>query len=309
MSSVDFDLRQLEIFCKVVELESFSKAAHAVFLSQASVSERIANLEGSVGTRVLDRLGRNIVPTRAGELLYKNAVLLLEMKRTACLEMEAFLGLKQGEIQLGGSTIPGEYILPKIIGRFHQKYPLISVILSVSDTSEIRSRVLEGALELGVVGSKVPHKALIHHELWKDELVLAVPAQHRWAKRKEISLEELMEESFIMRETGSGTLNVMEEHLRASRAIRADALTVVARFGSSTAVKEGIKAGLGISILSSRALDTELKTGILKALKIKGLPIYRSFYLIRDKRRIASPICQGLRDFLLTTSKEKDETG
>jgi len=246
VSSVDFDLRQLEIFCKVVELQSFSKAAHAVFLSQASVSERIANLEGSVGTRILDRLGRNIVPTRAGEVLYKNAVLLLEMKRTACLEMEAFLGLKQGEIQLGGSTIPGEYILPKIIGRFHQKYPLISVILSVSDTTEIRSRVLEGALELGVVGSKVPHKALIHHELWKDELVLAVPARHRWAKRKEIFLKELM-----------------EEHLRASRAIRTDALTVVARFGSSTAVKEGIKAGLGVSILSSRALDTELKTGAL----------------------------------------------
>jgi len=111
-----------------------------------------------------------------------------------------------------------------------------------------------------------------------------------------------------MRETGSGTLNVMEEHLRASRAISTDTLTVVARFGSSTAVKEGIKAGLGISILSSRALDTELKTGILKALRIKGLPIYRSFYLIRDKRRIASPICQVLRDFLLTTSKEADKT-
>ena len=308
MSSVDFDLRQLEIFCKVVELESFSKAAHAVFLSQASVSERIANLEGSVGTRILDRLGRNIVPTRAGELLYKNAVLLLEMKRTACLEMEAFLGLKQGEIRLGGSTIPGEYILPQIIGRFHRIYPLIAVALSVADTTEIRGRVLEGALELGVIGSKIPHKALIHRELWKDELVVAVPARHRWAKRKTVSPEELVEESFIMRETGSGTLNIMEEHLRASGAIRTDALTVVARFGSSTAVKEGIKAGLGISILSYKALDTELKTGILKVLRIRGLPIYRSFYLIRDKRRIASPICQDLLDFLLTSSKEEEKT-
>ncbi|MGD9040910.1 MAG: LysR family transcriptional regulator, partial [Desulfobacteraceae bacterium] len=118
MSSIDFDLRQLEIFCKVVENGSFSKAADAVYLAQASVSERIANLEKMVGVRLLDRLGREVVPTKAGELLYKHAVLLLDMKRTARLEMEGFLGVKQGEIHMGGSTIPGEYILPKVIGDF-----------------------------------------------------------------------------------------------------------------------------------------------------------------------------------------------
>ena len=93
MSSIDFDLRQLEIFCKVVQLGSFSRAADAVHLAQASVSERIANLEKMVGAKLLDRLGREVVPTRAGELLYKHAVLLLDMKRTARIEMEGFLGL------------------------------------------------------------------------------------------------------------------------------------------------------------------------------------------------------------------------
>ena len=101
MPYIDFDLRQLEIFCKVVELGSFSKAADAVYLAQASVSERIATLEGMVGIKLLDRLGRQIVPTKAGELLYKHAILLLEMKRTALLEMKNFLGRKQGEIHLG----------------------------------------------------------------------------------------------------------------------------------------------------------------------------------------------------------------
>jgi DNA-binding transcriptional LysR family regulator len=307
MSSVDFDLRQLEIFCKVVELESFSKAATVVFLSQASVSERIANLESSVGTKLLDRTGRKIVPTKAGELLYKNAVLLLEMKRTACLEMEGFLGLRHGEIRMGGSTIPGEYILPEIIGRFHMKYPLISVMLSVSDTAEIRSRILEGGLELGVIGSKTPHKDLIHFELWEDELVLAVPKQHRWARKRTVLPEELIEEPFILREVGSGTLKIMDNYLKASGLRETDSLRVVARFGTSTAIKEGIKAGLGVSILSSRAINTELKTGILKAIRVKGLSMLRSFYLIRDKRRIASPICQALLDFLLATSKEQKE--
>lgn len=304
MSSVDFDLRQLEIFCKVVELGSFSKAADAVFLVQASVSERIASLERMVGTKLLDRLGREIVPTKAGELLYKHSLLLLDMKRTACLEIKNFLGLRQGEVNIGGSTIPGEYILPEIIGRFHKKYPLVSAILTIADTQEIERRVLKGDLELGVIGSKSYHKSLIHHQLWKDELILAVSVHHRWAKKKMVSLKELFEEPFILREVGSGTLKIIENYLRDSGSRGTESLQVVARFGTSTAVKEGIKAGLGISILSSRALDTELKAGVVKALKVKDLSMSRSFYLIRDRRRIASPLCQAMLNFLLSTSKE-----
>ena len=304
MSSIDFDLRQLEIFCKVVELESFSKAADAVYLAQASVSERIANLEKVVGVKLLDRLGRQVVPTKAGELLYKHAVLLLDMKRTARLEMEDFLGVKQGEIHMGGSTIPGEYILPKVIGSFNEKYPSISVVLTVADTKEIESRVLEGTLELGVIGSKGSHKRLRYQELWKDELVLAIPAKHRWGKKEVVSMAELLEEPFIMRELGSGTLKSMEASLRDPESKAAGSLQVVARFGSSTAVKEGIKAGLGVSILSARAIDTELKTGILKAMRLKGLPMHRSFYLVRDRRRIASPLCQAMIDFLMATSED-----
>jgi len=302
---IDFDLRQLEIFRKVVELESFSKAANAVCLAQASVSERIATLENMVGTRLLDRLGRQVVPTKAGELLYKHAVLLLDMKKTASLEMQDFIGLKRGEILIGGSTIPGEYILPKIIGRFREKYPLVSVTLTIGDTSEIERLVLKGALELGVIGSRSRHRSLIHHELWKDELILAVPVQHRLAGKKVVSLEELLEEPFILREVGSGTLRIMEDYLQASRSRGSGSLNVVARLGTSTAIKEGIKAGLGISILSSRAVETEVKAGILEALKIKGLSMSRSFYLIRDKRRIASPLCQAMLDFLQATSKER----
>jgi DNA-binding transcriptional LysR family regulator len=108
-----------------------------------------------------------------------------------------------------------------------------------------------------------------------------------------------------MREAGSGTLKIMGEYIEASRSKGADSLNVVAHLGTSTAVKEGIKAGLGISILSSRAVETEIKAGMLKVLKVKGLSMSRNFYLIRDKRRIASPLCQAMLDFLLAASKEK----
>lgn len=309
MPPIDFDLRQLEIFCKVVEMNSFSKAADVVFLAQASVSERIANLEKDVGARLLDRLGRRVVPTKAGELLYKHAVLLLDMKRTARLEMENFLGLRRGELHMGGSTIPGEYILPRVIGRFHEKYPYISVTLTIADTSEIEGLVHGGGIELGVIGSKSSRKDLLHYELWKDELVLAVHPGHRWAKKGMITLDELLKEPVILREPGSGTLKIIEDYLKASGPEDIGSFNTVARFGTSTAVKEAVKSGFGVSILSSRALQTEMEAGLLYTVKIRGLPaLSRSFYLIRDRRRIASPLCQAMFEFLQGSREDEKET-
>ncbi|MBL0732264.1 MAG: LysR family transcriptional regulator [Desulfosarcina sp.] len=304
MHRIDFDLRQLEIFCKVVELKSFTKAANAVALAQASVSERIAVLENSVGTRLLDRLGRKVVPTSAGKLLFKHATALLEMKQMVCMEMDDFLGIRKGEINLGASTIPGEYILPGIIVEFSEKYPLISIKLAISDTKEIENRILGGDFEIGIVGSKNSGDNLIYNKLWDDELVLAVFAGHRWSGQNSITMQELAEEPFILREEGSGTLRIIRDYFN-SISIDMDSLKTVARFGSSTAVKEGIKSGLGISVLSLRAIKTELDAGILKALKIENLSMTRNFYLIRDKRRNLSPISQALLDFFLSKATDR----
>jgi len=291
----------------VVELKSFSRAAEKVFLAQASVSERIATLEHLVGTKLLNRLGRQVVPTRAGEVLYKHAVLLLDMKETAALEMEDFLGLKRGEIRMGGSTIPGEYILPRIIGSFHEKFSGILVTITISDTRDIENKVLEGDLELGVVGSKSRNNLLLVKEMWRDELVLAVPGSHPWAERQEVSAEEIIRQPFILREPGSGTLKMTGKYLGAMIPHGLDSLNTVARFGSSTAVKEGIKAGVGISILSVRAIETELAAGVLKSIRLRDTDMSRSFYLIRDRRRIASPPCQAMLDFLARASEPPRE--
>ncbi len=296
---IDFDLRQLEIFCKVVELKSFSKAAEAVFLAQASVSERISTLEAMIGTRLLDRLGRTVLPTAAGRRLYALAIELLEMKRAACLEMEDFLGLKKGEVEMGGSTIPGEYILPKIIGRFHEKYPGISVNMSVGDSRQIESRVVEGSLELGVIGYKSTNNRIEQFRLWEDELVVAVPKGHALYGRSRIPGEELPGWPFIIREPGSGTFRMFKQHLERGLGMDVTGFHVVASLGSSTAVKEAIKAGLGISILSIHAIEAEVNEGILKPLRIKGLPMKRYFYLVHDKRRTLSPLAQALKKFLL----------
>ncbi len=307
MVTIDFGFRDLEIFSKVVELESFSKAAEAVFLAQATVSERIASLESKIGVRLLDRLGRKVVPTAAGELLHKHATLLLEMKATAQQEIDRFLGLEEGEIALGGSTIPGEYILPNLIGQFNQKHPHLAVNLTIADSSRIEKAILAGKLEIGVIGSigsKSEAPTLLCQKLWQDELVLAVPTKHPWAKRKSIPLELLYNEPFILRERGSGTLKILETYLNENKLNALHAFDVRARFGSSTAIKEGIKAGLGLSILSKRALGTEIKAGLIKTLRVEGLSMTRNFYMIRNRQRIASPPCQAMLNFLMASTED-----
>jgi DNA-binding transcriptional LysR family regulator len=304
---VDFDLRQLEVFSKVVELGSFSKAAEAVFLAQASVSERVATLEGMVGTRLLDRLGRRIVPTRAGEMLYRHARKLLEMKAAARMELQDFLGLKRGEIRMGGSTIPGEYILPRVIGRFLRTYPLINIVVDIADSEEIETRLLKGHIELAVIGRKGSNRNLESRRLWGDELVVVVPAGHPWARSKEVTFGELSGAPFLSRGPGSATLRSLEDRLKAAGVRGVESFNVVASMGTSTAVKEGIKAGIGVSVLSSRAVETEVKTGILKTLRLKGVAMVRRFYLIRDRRMTLSPPCRELHDFLFRTAGESQD--
>jgi DNA-binding transcriptional LysR family regulator len=203
-------------------------------------------------------MGRQIVHTKAGELLYKHALRLLDMKKAARLEIEKFLGLKQGEILLGGSTIPGEYIIPRMIGRFYEQYPFISVILTIAGTREIEEMVANGNLELGVVGANDFSKDIESYKVLNDELVLVINKNHRWAEKKYITSDELCQEPFILRENGSGTLKIMEQYLKTCFNKGVEDLNVVARLGTSTAIKEVIKANFGVSILSSRAIETEI---------------------------------------------------
>jgi DNA-binding transcriptional LysR family regulator len=129
--------------------------------------------------------------------------------------------------------------------------------------------------------------------------------ENKWTKKKTISLDELLEESFILRKPGSGTQKIIDDTLKASGLEDINSLKSAACLSSSTAVKEGIKSGMGVSIISSRALETEIKSGILKTIKIKGITsIKRSFYLIKDKRRIASPLCEAMIKFLKASGME-----
>jgi DNA-binding transcriptional LysR family regulator len=292
------DLRRLEVFCRVYELKSFSRAGKACLLSQPTVSEHIRHLESYLDVRLFDRLGREVVPTRAGEILYNYARRMLNLKREASQTLERYRGKMSGDLELGGSTIPGQYILPSLIGRFREKFPNIFTKLVIADTMKITNMVLDGGLELGVVGAKIKNSKLQFEKLFDDELVLAVSPDHHWAKRSAIRLEELSHAPFIMREQGSGTRMTMLEILEQA-GLDSQEFRAVAEMGSTDAIRQAIKAKVGVSILSRRAIADDLQFERLCHIPVQGLSLTRHFYLVTHNKRSRSPIGEAFVDYLI----------
>jgi DNA-binding transcriptional LysR family regulator len=291
------DLRQLEIFVKVAERGSFSKAAEALFLTQPTVSEHVRALEDELGLRLLDRLGRGATLTRAGQLLSSYATRMLALSREARQAMDSFQGRLSGELIIGGSTIPGEYVLPAFVGRFKDKYPDISITLLIGDSQAVINWVADGRAELGIAGARIAHRGVDYKELMPDEVVVIVPAAHPWHGRRQITVDELRGEPLLLRERGSGTRAALETAL-GDAGLDLDSFRVVGEMGSTQAIKQAVKAGVGISLVSRRAVEEECKSGLMWCVRVKDFKVTRSFYLATHKERSRSPIAEAFRFFL-----------
>lgn len=291
------DLWQLNIFCKVVELKGFSNAGNAVHLSQPTISSHIKDLENHFECQLIDRLGKKAVPTKAGELLYHYARKLIALRDETEAAMAEFHGKIKGRLVIGGSTIPGGYILPKCIGSFTTVYPEVTISLIIGDTDQIIQDVLSGSSEFGIVGAQTSNKNIYQEKLIEDEMRLIVTSDHKWAKEKQITPDLIFKEPFIVRERGSGTLKSIKLSLK-EKGYYSENLNIIAELGSTEAVIQGIKSKVGISILSTIAVAEELKAGTLRALTIKKLNLKRSFYLITHKQRSPSPLCNAFINFL-----------
>ena len=314
----DLEFRQLQVFCEVVQLASFSRAAQSVGLAQASVSERIAALEALVGERLLDRYGRRGVrPTPVGLALYERAVQLLAERERAIQEVRELLNLRQGKLLIGASTVPGTYHLPRFLQRFRAAYPQLSVKVSLAGSEQVIDWVAEGAVEVGIVGD--PGERLVRHvvrvqrnrlraqaHLWSDRLVVAVPTGHPLGRRKQVAVADLLEVPFVMREKSSGTRRWLELYLQKKVEGGAAALNVAAEMGSLCAVKQAVISGLGVTLLSSVAVQTEVNAGLLETVELAGGPFTRDFYLVRDERRTASPLCRVFVESLIDATTTSD---
>jgi DNA-binding transcriptional LysR family regulator len=296
------DFRQLEVFAKVVETRSFSRAAEGLRLTQSTISEHVRLLEEEIGARLFDRLGRETVPTRPGELLYGYAQRLLALRTDAQQALQQFLGHISGVLTVGASTIPGEYVLPPLIGRCREKFPQVTLALQIADTRGIVEAVLDGRVEIGVVGARPEHRTLHAVELMPDELVVVVPPGHPWFGRRLVTLEELTPEPLIVRESGSGSRQALETALDEA-GLGLGGLRVIAEMGSTSAIKQAVKAGVGVSVMSKRAVEEECRHGLLWCVKIRDLRFTRHFYVVTHTGRSRSPLCQAFLDFLLAAGE------
>lgn len=298
---MEFDLRQLEAFVSVVDNGGFGAASRALHLSQAAVSERIANLENAVGMRLVDRSPREIRPTSVGQRFYTLAREFLEHGEAISLELSELAGVVRGSLTIGASTIPGEYVLPALLPRFCSDYPQVELNMRIHDSSEVMDFVHSGEIEVGVVGAPPAEKHFSVDQLWDDRLVLVVPAGHRLAGSKHIGIDEITRDPFVMRERGSGTRKLMEAVL-SKRDVEMPSVT--ATLSSTTAVKEAVIAGLGVTIISERAVRKEVAAGILATVELQGLKFDRNFLLITDKHRTRSPLCKRFIEYLKQCYRE-----
>jgi DNA-binding transcriptional LysR family regulator len=292
------DFRRLEVFQKVFELRSFSRAGQALLLAQPTISEHIRLLEEDLKLVLFDRQGREVIPTKAGELLFGYSRQLSALRQEALRAMQQFQDKGQGELLIGGSNIPGQYLLPGILGKFKQKYPQVRIQVLIDDTRNIVEKVLAGPIELGVVGALVEHRLISCQLLTKDEMVCIQPADFPSVGKKPLDPRELLKLPFVLREQGSGTRRSIEKALMKIN-LNPDELSAVAELGSSEAVRQAVKAGLGVSILSRRSVAEDLAAGLVKEIKIKKFPLFRNFFLIYQKQRTLSPLAKEFREFLL----------
>jgi DNA-binding transcriptional LysR family regulator len=291
------EMRHLKLFCQVVELHSFSLAAEEMHITQPAASLQIRSLEREMGTRLLDRSSREIIPTDAGEVLYRRAKEILELDEQARVEIGNLSELLGGRISVGASTGPGEHILPALIARFREQWPRVAISLRVTDSQEVIEQVTARELEVGVVGAVSHRKELIVRPLARDEIVFICAPDHPWAKRGEVSLDEFLREPLVVQQMGAGIRAVFDDHLR-QRGIRPTQLNIVLEMGLNESAKHAVMAGAGVSYMSKFAVRTEVEHGTLAVVRVRDLRILRDFYFVHSKHKVLSRAAEAFLEYL-----------
>ena len=288
-------IQQLEILVALVEAGSFTRAAAKLYLSQPSLTKQVQNLEDAAGARLVNRGATGTTLTPEGQIIYNYARRIVRLREDAKERVLALKEEESGHIYVSASTTPATYILPHLLARLKEIHPAIEVHVRMHDSDETLQTVLNDQAEMGFIGKEPENKRLISRRLWKDTLVLAVPAGHSLTQQRTVKPADLTKAPFIIREKGSGTRALIEECLEKQLHTTLSHFNVICEMGSSEAVKEAVLAGLGVSILSSFAIKRELVQRLLGALPISHCSMERYFYLVYKKQ---FPVMMYHRNFL-----------
>ncbi len=286
MAASDSDsLPHLETFIKAAELSSFTGAARALGLTQAAVSQRIQALEKALKNSLFHRQGGHVLLTEAGHCLYGYALRIIALHREAIGEITGLVKPLTGELILAASSVPGEHLLPDLLARFQAKHPHVQVRASVTDSREVLGLVEQGQVHLGMVGGRGDSPHLEFRAFGSDELSLIIPPTHAFAGKKRITLKQLAIEPLIVRESGSASRSCLEQEL-VKAGHKLHDLRIALELGSNEAIKEAVHRGMGVAVVSNRAVQKEISAGTLQSVDIVGLNLVRDMLVVWDRRRV-----------------------
>ncbi len=290
------DTRQLAAFCAVVERSSFSQAAEHLGVTQPAVSLQVRALEKRLGTQLLDRSGRRVEPTEAGQRLYRGAQRLLALEGQILDDvLTEATGDLVGTVSLGASTGPAAIVVPQLLCEFQREHPAVRVALEVHDTRTVVELVADRRLELGIVGATPRHRAVRFEPFAEDEVVLVCPPTHRFAGRS-VGVRELASEHLIVMQEGAGVRRVVEDELR-RLGLRLRDLDVRLELGLQESVRSAVLAGYGITFISRAAVETELGAGTLAEARVQGMDGRREISIAVGTGRAQSRVAQAFVAF------------
>jgi DNA-binding transcriptional LysR family regulator len=281
------DLHQLFVFTKVVEHKSFSKAAEDIFLSQSTVSSHIQALERTLNMRLFDRVGREIILTPYGNRLYQWALKLLHLKDEAMLDLKEGMNELRGMVRIAASSVPGQFILPKMIKHFRNQYPNVVFQIEQSPSKVVNDKVLNGTVDVGLLGRKFENDKLCYLPLLKEKLVLITSNQRKI--QGPVNIQELVKYPFIMRNSGSGTNAILEQFLEKNN-VPKEQMKIIAYTESGQNLIQFVIEDMGIAIISEVAASEYTKKQLLNMYEIDGFDDERYFYLAYNKNKTQSLI-------------------
>lgn len=293
------DDHKLKVFCTVAETKSFSKASEIIRLTQPAVSLQIQALEESYGTKLFNRSGCLISLTPAGETLYKYAKEINSLYTEAEKQIGKLTGFVKGNVTLGASSTIGNYVMPAAISDFKKKFPKVKVNLFIGNSKTIVDYLNAGDVDVGFVEGEINKQKLITEKLLSDEMVLIMSPNHPWAKRAGVSIFDLPKESFIFREEGSGTRQIIEKYLT-KHGVQTQNIKIALIMGSTESIKSAVEKGLGVSIISKWSVQKETRYGTLKIATFKEDKFLRDFSMLRRRAKESSHTVESFLEFLRT---------
>jgi DNA-binding transcriptional LysR family regulator len=274
-----FDFR-LKVFYTVSQKLSFTKAAEALFVSQPAVTKHIKELEEQLGTALFKRNGSNISLTSAGQVLVKHTQHIFETYATLENELAQLNDSVSGNIRIGASTTLAQYVLPKILALFKSTYPSIHFTFASGNSEAIEQLVMTEQIDFAIVEGNSHHPQIMYEPFVKDEIVLVAKTGSALAQRGEIKPAQLLSIPLILREQGSGTLDVIYKVLKKND-IRLKDLKVEIQLGSTESIKRYLLYTECAAFLSIHSITKELQQNELSIIDIKGIDIYRTFQFIQ----------------------------